>query len=201
MARRRGPRRLTTEEAELWGKVVEHAVPMHRTPAEAPASAPSNLTVPEPAPAPAPIAPFAMTGRRDAPRLTIQKTPTLAQHLAQQPLSMDHKAFTRMRRGKLPVEGRIDLHGMTLDQAQPTLINFVLGAQAMGKRLVLVITGKGRTKGRGDWNEGHGHGVLKRQVPQWLRMAPLAPAVLQVSEAHQSHGGSGAYYVYLRRNR
>ena len=56
MARRRGPRRLTTEEAELWGKVVEHAVPMHRTPAEAPASAPSNLTVPEPAPAPAPIA-------------------------------------------------------------------------------------------------------------------------------------------------
>ena len=152
-------------------------------------------------PAPAPIAPFAMTGRRDAPRLTIQKTPTLAQHLAQQPLSMDHKAFTRMRRGKLPVEGRIDLHGMTLDQAQPTLINFVLGAQAMGKRLVLVITGKGRTKGRGDWNEGHGHGVLKRQVPQWLRMAPLAPAVLQVSEAHQSHGGSGAYYVYLRRNR
>jgi DNA-nicking Smr family endonuclease len=114
---------------------------------------------------------------------------------------MDAKAFTRMRRGKLPVEGRIDLHGMTLDQAHPALIEYILTANAMGKRLVLVITGKGTTKRNHDVFAHQGQGVLKRQVPLWLRMAPLSGAVLQVSEAHQSHGGSGAYYVYLRRAR
>jgi DNA-nicking Smr family endonuclease len=42
-------------------------------------------------------------------------------------------------------------------------------------------------------------GVLRHQVPLWLRQPPLGQAVLQVSEAHLKHGGSGAYYVYLRR--
>ena len=45
------------------------------------------------------------------------------------------------------------------------------------------------------------HGVLRHQVPQWLSMPPLSSAVLQVSQAHISHGGGGAYYVYLRRHR
>jgi len=75
-----------------------------------------------------------------------------------------------------------------------------LNAQSAGLRLVLVITGKGRP------GADHGpiprpHGVLRHQVPQWLRLPPLGPAVLQVAEAHLKHGGSGAYYVYLRRQR
>ena len=87
---------------------------------------------------------------------------------------------------------------MTLDQAHPALIRFVLGAQAEGRRLLLVVTGKGKRR------ESEGPiptrlGVLKHQVPQWLRMPPLGAVVLQVSEAHRSHGGAGAYYVYLRR--
>jgi len=204
VSRSRGPRRLNAEEAELWQKVVEHTVPMHPTRKAA--------QVPPPAPSPAPrqtapetfvpeaIAPFAITGRPVAERVTVNASPPLSKALAQQPLAMDSKAFTRMRRGKLPVEGRIDLHGMTLDQAHPTLTGFILGAHAMGRRLVLVITGKGQTKRPRDAGM-HSHGVLKRQVPQWLRMAPLGSVVLQISEAHQSHGGSGAYYVYLRRNR
>jgi DNA-nicking Smr family endonuclease len=65
-------------------------------------------------------------------------------------------------------------------------------------RLVLVITGKGKPA------PDHGPiptrtGVLRHQVPHWLRMAPLGPAVLQVTESHLKHGGGGAYYVYLRR--
>jgi DNA-nicking Smr family endonuclease len=113
---------------------------------------------------------------------------------------MDAKAFGRMKRGKLVPEDRIDLHGMTLDQAHPALVSFVLTSQARGLRLVLVITGKGQREDAYDPMPRR-RGVLKSQVPQWLRLSPVAQAVLQVSEAHRKHGGGGAYYVYLRKRR
>ncbi|MEE9388173.1 MAG: Smr/MutS family protein [Paracoccaceae bacterium] len=111
---------------------------------------------------------------------------------------MDSKQFGRMKRGKLAPEARIDLHGMTQDQAYPELIRFILTAQENGCRLVLVITGKGRTKAE-DGPIPVRLGVLKRQVPGWLRQAPLGAVVQQVVDAHQRHGGEGALYVYLRR--
>ncbi len=105
-----------------------------------------------------------------------------------------------MVRGKLKPEARIDLHGMTLAQAHPALNSFILNAHADGLRLVLVITGKGKTRSdSGPIPERIG--LLRNQVPRWLDMAPLRPLVLQVEESHRRHGGSGAYYVYLRRPR
>ncbi|MEL6172865.1 MAG: Smr/MutS family protein, partial [Pseudomonadota bacterium] len=79
-------------------------------------------------------------------------------------------------------------------------IRFILDAQARGLRLVLVITGKGKNR------DDQGpipvrNGVLRHQIPQWLGMPPLSQAVLQISQAHQKHGGGGAYYVYIRRDR
>jgi DNA-nicking Smr family endonuclease len=124
----------------------------------------------------------------------------LADQLSSAPLQMDRKAFGRMKRGKLTPEGRIDLHGMTLDRAHPALIRFILSSQASGKRLVLVITGKGRA-GSDDGPIPTPKGILKHQVPHWLSIPPLAQAVLQISQAHLSHGGGGAYYVYLRKGR
>jgi DNA-nicking Smr family endonuclease len=111
---------------------------------------------------------------------------------------MDAKTHGKMTRGKLAPEARIDLHGMTLAEAHPELIRFILNAQAQGLRLVLVITGKG--KRRDDPGPiPQRVGALRHQVPHWLRLPPLGPAVLQISEAHLKHGGAGAYYVYLRR--
>lgn len=127
-------------------------------------------------------------------------SPGLSEDLRRAPVAMDRKAFTRMKRGKLPVDARIDLHGMTLAQAHPRLTAFILAAHARGDRLVLVITGKGKSK-RDEGPIPQRTGVLKHQVPQWLRGPGLGHAVLQIAEAHQSHGGTGAYYVYLRRPR
>lgn len=109
---------------------------------------------------------------------------------------MDAKAYKRMTRGKIRPEARLDLHGMTLAEAFPELIRFILTCHANGLRLVLVITGKGRGE--------HGPlptrpGALRHQVPYWLHRVPLASAVQQVTAAHYRHGGDGAYYVYLRR--
>jgi len=124
--------------------------------------------------------------------------PTLAERLGQAPLKMDAKTHGRMTRGKLQPEARIDLHGMTLAEAHPELIRFILNAQSQGLRLVLVITGKGK-RGEDSGPIPQRIGALRHQVPHWLRLPPLGAAVLQVSEAHLKHGGSGAYYVYLRR--
>jgi DNA-nicking Smr family endonuclease len=126
--------------------------------------------------------------------------PSLPDSLQQAPLLMDAKAHARMTRGKLDPEARIDLHGMTLAQAHPELIHFILTSHSAGCRLVLVITGKGKAK------PDHGPipqrlGVLRHQVPLWLRQMPVAPCVLQITESHIRHGGGGAYYVYLRRTR
>ena len=133
-------------------------------------------------------------------RSTHDLMPSLPDQIRKSPVQMDNKAFTKLKRGKLSPEGRIDLHGMTLDRAHPALTRFILGAHKNGKRLVLVITGKGKMRDEGGPIPVR-HGVLRHQVPQWLSMPPLASAVLQVSQAHISHGGGGAYYVYLRRQR
>ncbi|WP_102106628.1 Smr/MutS family protein [Oceaniglobus roseus] len=194
MARRRGPRRLSAEEEALWNKVVGRTAPIPRSDV-----APPFQTAPAPKD-PAPLPRFEIGDRARDSRPAYDLVPPISRQLASAPVAMDHKAFTRMKRGKLPVEGRIDLHGMTLDEAHPRVIAFVMASHNAGKRLVLVITGKGR-RGPDFGAIPVRHGILKHQVPMWLRSGVLAPLVLQVSEAHQSHGGSGAYYVYLRRAR
>ena len=105
-----------------------------------------------------------------------------------------------MKRGKLKPEGRLDLHGLTLDRAHSLLTQFILSAYGNEQRLVLIITGKGKSRDDGGPIPVR-FGVLRHQVPQWLAMAPLSSAVLQVTQAHNRHGGGGAYYVYLRKSR
>jgi len=125
--------------------------------------------------------------------------PDLGARLAAQPVQMDSKTFGRMRRGKLVPDRKLDLHGMTLAQAHPVLTRFVRRAHADGLRLLLVITGKGRSGADEGLPIPAPRGVLRHQVPLWLTSAPLRAQVLQVTDAHRRHGGTGAYYVYLRR--
>lgn len=197
-------RTLRPEEEELWQAVARTARPMHPRAggfiARMEAVAHPQPPAPEPREEAVPrswLEPFRL-GQKSKAALPHDLAPTLGEALKAAPLQMDAKLHGKMVRGKLLPEARIDLHGMTLAEAHPELIRFVLNAQSAGMRLVLVITGKGK---RGD---DHGPipqrmGALRHQVPQWLRLPPLGPAVLQVTEAHLKHGGSGAYYVYLRR--
>lgn len=190
MARRRS---LHPEEEELWKAVARTAKPMHapifrRKVAEAPAEFHETPVKGHSAPR---IAPFRLGEKPAVPR---------PQTAAPAALQMDAKAFGKMTRGKLTPEARIDLHGMTLAEAHPELIRFILNAQSNGLRLVLVITGKGKP-GADTGHMPQRTGVLRHQVPHWLRQPPCNAAILQVTEAHLRHGGSGAYYIYLRRTR
>ena len=99
----------------------------------------------------------------------------------------------RFKRGQLPVEGWLDLHGMTQNEAHGALGAFLARQFAMGRRCVIVVTGKGVSK--------EGGGVLRNAVPRWLNEAPNREKVLAFEYARQRDGGAGALYVLLKRNR
>ena len=190
-------RRLKPDELELWRKVARTTDRLH------PERKHNDPPLPKPTPTKSPkarIEGFELGQKATPSRSGHDIAPDISQSVAAQPLRMDRKTFGKLRRGKVVPEGKIDLHGMTLDQAHPALIGFILRAHANGKRLVLVITGKGKSRDA-DGPMPVRRGVLRHNVPQWLAAPPLAPVVLQVAEAHLKHGGGGAYYVYLRRSR
>jgi DNA-nicking Smr family endonuclease len=197
----RRPRHLSPEERALWDHVARTAVPLHPDRAEAPQAAPGPA-VPEvkPAPPPQPIAPFRV-GQAASHSGTANLVGGLLQDMGRAaPVRMDARTHERLVRGKLRPEGRIDLHGLTLDQAHPRLTSFILSSAAAGKRLVLVITGKGKPRDEAPPMPVR-DGILRHQVPHWLALPPLSAVILQIAPAHISHGGTGALYVYLRRHR
>ncbi|MEL6640224.1 MAG: Smr/MutS family protein [Pseudomonadota bacterium] len=194
---KRRPRHLSPEERALWDQVAGKTKPLDPVKPAIPApKVPPKKTKPR---EPVAMPPFEVGINAD-PRRPNDLLRPIGERLSTAPVQMDQKNYGKMTRGKLKPEGRLDLHGMTLAEAHPELVAFILGAQAVGKRLVLVITGKGKNK-----DEGYAipvrHGVLRHQVPQWLALPPLKQAILQVTPAHIRHGGEGAYYVYLRRRR
>lgn len=199
MARKSG-RKLGQEDLELWGRVAETTRPLHT---RAPVMAREGSIAKPPVAKVAAKPVFEGRVLRPDP---VTPPPghdlvrPLTERLRAAPVAMDKRQFQRLTRGKLEPEARIDLHGMTLAQAHAALNSFILRAQGAGLRLVLVITGKGKSVAD-DGPIPRRPGALRHDVPQWLRMAPLAGAVLELRPAHARHGGEGAYYVYLRRAR
>lgn len=194
----RKKRGLRDDEKELWAKVTQTATPLVPT-----GERPNPLTTKKPVDEPQvrdPISPFKIGTRAKKSANSTKLIPSISEELKQSPVLMDRKAYGKMRAGKLSPEARIDLHGLTLDRAHPRLNGFIMDAYSSGKRLVLVITGKGKSKDDGGPIPMR-LGVLRHQVPIWLSQGALRPIVLQVTPAAQKHGGMGAYYVYLRRPR
>lgn len=194
-------RRLTAEDRELWDRVRATAEPMQRSNLEVQLFDP-DVGLPAAPARSLRKAQSLILGKPTSPSRgpTHNLAPAIHDHIRQSPVQMDHKSFGKLKRGKLRPEGKIDLHGMTLDRAHPVLTGFVMNAHAQGKRLILVVTGKGKMRDEGGPIPVR-HGVLRHQVPQWLSMQPMKSVVLQIAQAHLSHGGGGAYYVYLRRHR
>ncbi len=196
MAKKR--RGLSPDESALWGRVADSARPLHPQRKKPVVKTPAPAYQPAPKPPPPPIAPFRLGETTPAAGQRHYLQPSLTARLATEPVRMDRKAYTRMARGKLKPQAKLDLHGLTLSDAQPELTGFILRTHAAGLRLVLVVTGKGRDRDDGGPIPAP-RGALKHQVPMWLARPPLSGLVLQVTEAHRRHGGGGAYYVYLRR--
>jgi len=181
----RAPHDIAADDAALWQKVAATAKPLKpakRAAAPKPTVKPSAESVPPKKPRAAPPAPAAAP----APKPRALE--------AGAAVDLDRRTAERLKRGQLTIDGRIDLHGMTQDDAHAALARFVAASRAMGRRCVLVITGKGRPGAEGG-------GVLKLAVPRWLNEPALRAQILAFATAQPKDGGAGALYVLLKRVR
>jgi DNA-nicking Smr family endonuclease len=192
--KRRHRRRLTEDEHKLWSGVIRSIAPLKRKPAgphraETPPAAGERVP-PRRRAEPTPVRHTAAKVAKPAPKPTPKPVLPVG--------GLDRRQKHRLARGTEPIDGRIDLHGKTQSEAHAALLGFLRRAQADGARYVLVITGKGGAFGAGTHGE---RGILKRQVPMWLRLPEFRSHVLAVEDAHAAHGGEGALYVRVRRAR
>lgn len=176
----RRDRKLTHEDRILWGRVARSVTPMpgkaadHDEPEaedfsvliDAPPAKPQRPKPPMPSHAPARQAPPPAHG-------------------------IDRPTRARLAKGRIAIEGKVDLHDLTQSEAHALLLSFLHRAHADGRRHVLVVTGKGASLGS--------EGVLRRAVPGWLATPPFRALVSAHEPAASRHGGSGALYVRLRR--
>ena len=180
------PRR-DDEDTALWHRVTAGIQPLRRRDARMPEPDPPGSRAQPVIPAAPPKAPAPRPVSRPLP------APPPAPALAHGDMpGLDRRSADRLRRGRLPVEARLDLHGLFQAQAHAQLSAFLARSQAAGRRCVLVVTGKGL---------GAEGGVLRREVPRWLNMAPNRARTLAFCHAQPRDGGSGALYVLLKRVR
>lgn len=177
-------RTLRPEERQIWAKVVATVTPH------------PGRTVPKAEPE---IEAAGASARRKPLATSEQKPKSKSQAagLARfarpaAPAPQDASGEKRVRRGRLEIDARIDLHGMTQDQARTALGRFLDRLAASDARCGLVITGKGRAPSEG---------ILRRRLPEWLAEPALAAVVASFAPAHARHGGEGAWYVFVRRRR
>ncbi|MGU3574039.1 Smr/MutS family protein [Brucellaceae bacterium C25G] len=105
---------------------------------------------------------------------------------------LDKPTHRKIAKGRLSIDARIDLHGLTQREAYNLLYGFLADAHGRGLRHVLIITGKGRSYGS--------EGVLKQVVPHWFSTPIFRLLVSAYEDAAHHHGGHGALYVRLRRS-
>lgn len=171
-------KRLTPDDRRIWAKVAGTVTPRPGR---------SLPTPDEPEPervkrrAPVEEAPKA----KSSPGLT---RPGRAP--AKTPVPAERSGEKRVRRGRVEIDGRLDLHGMTQVEARAALVRFLGRLSAKDGRCGLVITGKGRAGGEG---------VLRRRLPEWLAEPDIAALSTGYAPAHARHGGDGAWYVFVRR--
>jgi DNA-nicking Smr family endonuclease len=164
-------RELTNEEKTLWRRVAE-SVKAHK-----------------PLP-PKPEAEEDSAAAKHVPRSPATPGSTSnPQKSAPKPPPADRGGEKRVRRGRVEVGATLDLHGHTLSTARAAIARFLRVAQARGDRTVIIVTGMGRG----------GEGVLKRALPSWLAESDLRALISGYALAHRSHGGAGAFYVFLKR--
>jgi DNA-nicking Smr family endonuclease len=190
-------RKLKSDEVELWQQIAKSATPL-KLPKNVNSVAKPQSKIAEVKNDQFQLNRFEIGEKATQKSVQNDLKPSISTALDSAPVQMDYKSFKKMKRGKSTPEATFDLHGMTVAQAHSALIHFLMTSYTRNMRLVLVITGKGKFQ-KDTGPIPRQVGILRHQVPQWLRMPPLRDKVLQVTEAHGKHGGSGAYYVYLRK--
>jgi DNA-nicking Smr family endonuclease len=105
---------------------------------------------------------------------------------------LDRRTMRRLRRGQFPVKDYVDLHGLTRQEAEARVKDFLVRSHRIGHRCVLIVHGRGL-------NSPDSFPVLKEGLPIWLNRGPIKRVVLAFATARPYDGGTGAIYVLLRK--
>jgi DNA-nicking Smr family endonuclease len=104
---------------------------------------------------------------------------------------INRKIMKRLKRGQIPVQGHLDLHGLNKIEAEEEVREFLVESHKFGRRCVLIVHGRGL-------NSPDSLPVLKDRLPTWLNRGPAKKIVMAFSTAMPYDGGTGAIYVLLR---
>jgi len=182
-------RAITSEEAELWEQATRSLARLKSKPRVGRAQPPATAA-------------GASASRRGAKPVVPAKLSAVAALAAAPLAALDRRQARRIATGKIEIDGSIDLHGLRQAEAHVRLRAFLSSAYTQGLKTVLVITGKGVAE------EGvpplgpaaSPRGVLRRSVPLWLAREDLSQFVASYAAAGSRHGGSGAFYLRLRKS-
>jgi len=167
---------ITPDDRALWQAATQDVTQLHPLPPEGAPTGDAFIKTKQ-------ALPKRVVVRQPAPAAVITPAP--------QARDLDHRTQRRLERGEMAIDAVLDLHGHKQDEAFAALNTFILRAYHAGLRCVLVITGKGRL----------GTGVLRARFPDWIDNPALKPVILRVVAAKGHHGGDGAFYILLRRER
>jgi DNA-nicking Smr family endonuclease len=178
-------RRLSPDEAEIWAKVVA-SVRRFNPPRQGEGDHPQDggggawqkKAISPSSPKPPP------------PRVARSLSPGGASD------TLDGGWDRRLRRGTVVPDRSIDLHGHTLSSAHHLLDQSLERAVAEGVRVLLIVTGKPPRD-----PAPHRRGLIRASIGDWLAASRHAGRIAAVRNAHPRHGGTGALYVILRRER
>lgn len=101
------------------------------------------------------------------------------------------KECLQIQKGTRRYDAMLDLHGMSLESAFIALTEFLQQAFQHKKRLLLIVTGKGK----------QGKGLIRQQFKQWVNSPEIRPFILGYETAPPHAGGDGAFYVMLRKSK
>ncbi|WP_240231255.1 Smr/MutS family protein [Devosia lacusdianchii] len=189
---KRDPKRLP-HDFHLWTAVASTVDPLRRKGLLK--LGPLPLPVDEPAATVIKAPPARQTPRK--PFLPPYQAPLPSASLPEK--AVDPSIRRKLGRGRIEIDGTIDLHGMTQNEARGALHRYLHARVGRGDRTILVITGKGLKTDNDYIAAMSERGILRTMLPIWLSEPSLAPLVSGWSVAARGHGGEGAWYVRLRR--
>jgi DNA-nicking Smr family endonuclease len=182
------PAPIPDEEAAAFLSAMGDVAPMHGKGRDLP----RESTPPEPVPGKSSDA-LAREHLRDLVRGDVEfELEFTTEYMHGHVNGLDPKIFNKLRAGAYSTEAHLDLHGMTSDEALMAVVDFIRRSYTMGKRHLLLVTGRGK-------NSPDGRGVLRDEVQLWLTREPLRRVVLAFVTAQPRDGGPGALYVLLRK--
>lgn len=107
---------------------------------------------------------------------------------------INRRTDKKLRNGQLKIDMTVDFHGMTLEEAFEQLLHQLNLAYENKLRCILLITGKGK-------NTKPGRESIKRNIEKWLKHQEISSKIIKYVDATNKHGGTGAIYVLLKRNK